>query len=158
MKEIVESMAASAAERQREEVIDATVRITTAMYDAATRYTNVVIIAGYATYFALLASVKEVIPSDLLVWTAILMAISVTTFVAFEIYKMLYVAWTLQKRIGVFDKPGDVIALDKAYQEIVRKAYAVFVRIWVVVLVITIPTAAVAVGMLFWMFIRELVG
>jgi len=59
------------------------------LYDSASKYANLVSIAGYAAFFAIWNGTRQYVDSEIVcLLSALLIGISATIFVFFEIYKM----------------------------------------------------------------------
>jgi hypothetical protein len=76
-------------QRGAQATVENWVKITGALYDKGTTYTNVVLIGGYAAFFGLWTSPRSLISVNQARLAAILMIISVSLFVAFEAWKMV---------------------------------------------------------------------
>ncbi|EJC6960356.1 hypothetical protein MX910_004386 [Vibrio vulnificus] len=76
----VDKMAANA-------LVEAQIKILTASYDKMAAYTNLVVVAGYATFFGLWNLTKDILSPDQKLWSALLIAISASVFVIFEVTK-----------------------------------------------------------------------
>ena len=73
-------------------MIESTIKIVTAQYSNARAYANVVIVAGYAAFFAIWAAARDDIPVLATRWALLLMVFSATVFVLFEVVKMIWVS------------------------------------------------------------------
>ena len=96
MSQIVQDLGkrAQALEQQQrelaaEKMVEAVSKLVTTTYDKAVAYTNLILIAGYASFFALLGATKSLLHERTTVIAALLMAISVSSFILFEVYKMI---------------------------------------------------------------------
>lgn len=76
--------------KQRDETIELLVKVQSATFEKAVAYINVIILAGYAGTFTLLAATKEVMPIKSLIIVALLLAFSLIIFCGWEITKMIY--------------------------------------------------------------------
>ena len=74
---------------EHEKRIEAVVRIMAALYDKAAAYTNLVVIAGYAAFFAVWANIKGLLPKREMMYAALFMTISLICFVLWETAKMV---------------------------------------------------------------------
>jgi len=66
-------------------------------YSQAKSYTNLIIIAGYASYFAALNYCKSHLPPKLLLWSILFMSLSIILFVSHEVYGMISTTINLRK-------------------------------------------------------------
>ncbi len=86
-------MALSAEHEQR---VEAAAKLIASLYDKAVAYTNVVIIAGYAAFFAVWANTKSYLGKRETLWAALLVLISILCFVSWETAKMYITATSLK--------------------------------------------------------------
>ena len=91
----------------------------------AASYTNLILIGGYAAFFTMWSSVKEDLSRGYMLWAALLMTVSVSLFLLFEVLKMVELAGRLQRSA----QPGQVGRLG-----------SMLIRSWNVVLWITALT------------------
>ena len=66
-------------------------------YSQAKSYANLIIIAGYASYFTALNFCKLHLPLKLLLWSILFMSLSIILFVAHEVYGMISTTINLRK-------------------------------------------------------------
>ena len=150
--------------RVAKEIIDAHIKILSASYDKAIAYTNIIIIAGYASFFAMWSFTKEFLSPREVLWSALIMSISIVTFVFFEVYKMYFTSWALLSLANVTSDPGTttdpnkLLAGMQEHDKQARERVVRFGRIWHRVLIVTVSSALVAIGILFCGFIRGLLG
>lgn len=70
--------------------VDLNVRIIAAAYEKASAYANLLIVAGYAGFFALWQMTKDYLGRKQTLLSALLMLVSLIVFIVFEIYKGHY--------------------------------------------------------------------
>lgn len=63
--------------------------LTFQMFEKATAYENVILVAGYAGFFALWSAVASEMPRATTLWSVGLIGISLITYVAFHIAQMV---------------------------------------------------------------------
>ncbi len=87
-------------ERQQvaKEIVDTQVKIVAALYDKSIAYTNLIIIAGYASFFGMWAFTKQYLSPKQVLWSALIMSVSIVTFVFFEVIKMTTTSRSLLAR------------------------------------------------------------
>jgi len=73
-----------AAEKYKETVID----IESKLFDKSSAYNNLIMVGGYAATFALWSQTKFYLPEWATLTTALLLCLSITVFIAFQVYKM----------------------------------------------------------------------
>lgn len=89
LEEATTVLTAKAEAREADAFLDFQIKLIAATFDKAVGYTNIVMIAGYASFFGIWSMVKDLNrPANKL--AVLLMLVSVTIFVAFEFVKM---AW-----------------------------------------------------------------
>lgn len=145
------------------EIVDAQIEIMSAAYDKSIAYGNVIIIAGYASFFAMWSFTKEYLSARQVLWSAILMSISVLCFVLFEIWKMFVSGKLLlqyQRAVAELTQsndPNQFIQTMRDHGKKEQKMTIAFGKIWYFNLMICIPTGLIAFGILFYAFIAGLV-
>lgn len=135
-------------ERQKQEVVDASIKIVTAVYSNAKAYTNVIIIAGYAAFFAMWGFVRADIPLLASLWALLLMAFSAAVFVLFEIYKMIWSAWSVRRTIFATEDANDPIGRLAEIEKSQQREAQVFGKIWIFALICTVPLGVAALTVL----------
>ncbi|CAN5256613.1 hypothetical protein BH10PSE1_BH10PSE1_34560 [soil metagenome] len=80
--------APSPTHREMSERLDQLYQLSFQMFEKATAYENVVLVAGYAGFFALWSSVVKDIPPVIRFWSVGLMGISLVVYVLFHIAQM----------------------------------------------------------------------
>jgi hypothetical protein len=134
-------------------------KVLTAAYDKAIAYTDLILVAGYASFFALWSATKPVLSERLAIAACLSMLISAATFVFFEVYKAIHTSrfMTRNQQLLVEPDPRKLQANLKAYEQNEGKQALQFVRVWAVVLAISIPTAVLAVLLLGYCFVLQIV-
>jgi hypothetical protein len=143
--------------QQRKERIEDAVKIATEVFSAATAYTNVVIIAGYAAFFALWGSTKDIAPKSLILISGLSMIISASAFVFFEVYKMIYVSFSMRKQAKILTAAKDPLPELRAYREASKAASLIFMKVWIATLLVVIPTTLVGIAALVYGYVDALV-
>jgi hypothetical protein len=83
--------------RQIDLIVDTQVRIITSAYDKANAYTNLIIIAGYAGFFALWQMTKDYLGRKQALLSALFILVSLIVFIVFEIYKAHFTSRVLRR-------------------------------------------------------------
>jgi len=157
-----------AAEKEQKElgerIIEVQIKVISTLYDKSIAYTNIIVVAGYAAFFALWSLTRPYLSRSHALWAALFMLVSAATFVFFEVYKMILTTWSLSTRYTTFSdrvkgRPAnEVLAeLEKLDSEGRKKALRLL-PIWKVCLFITVATALAAVGTLTYSFVRGLIS
>lgn len=145
------------------EIVDTQIKILGALYDKAISYTNLIIVAGYASFFAMWSFTKEYLSPRQALWAALLMSISIVTFVFFEIIKMTVTSRSLLARTKAVSDPAaanDPQRLLTSLREFELQSQRDVVRFgifWVFALVACVSTAVLAIAILFSGFISSLI-
>lgn len=144
------------------DIIETNIKIVSATYDKAVAYTNVIIIGGYAGFFGLWSLTKGYLTATQARWSALIMLVSVCTFVFFEVYKMIFTATALFRQAKILEDPiariNSKVLLDKLSEfELAYKRHNVsFIRIWRINVILAVVTALVAVGIMLVSFVHGL--
>ncbi len=157
IQEIVEKLANKAQEDEKDERVEFLIRILSAMYDKAMAYTNLIIVAGYAGFFAVWSSMKDNLSPVEMFLSALCITLSLTVFISWEVFGMIARTKNLKGLLRVLDAPPNEFqaALDK--QQMAEKTQNICVlRIWIVALIFTVTPALVAAGLLIFSFGRQL--
>lgn len=80
------------AEAHQRKVVDLMSEIQGKMIDRAAAYTNLILIGGYAGIFTVWSNSKNTLPEKANLLVAIAVLLSLTAFIGFEIYKMIFTA------------------------------------------------------------------
>jgi hypothetical protein len=126
-------------------------------YDRAAAYTNLIMLGGYAGGFAIWNFTRAYLTARASAWTALLLLSSLTVFILFEIYKMVFhtrhgikIAALLRQSKPVAEIVSDVQEYDKI---IVREGLFFVQRIWGTALAVCVVTALAAMVILVWNFV-----
>ena len=150
-------------ERRRvNEFIEIQMKVISASYEKAMAYTNLIIVAGYAGFFALWQITKDFLSRNQVLSSALLMLISVVLFVVFEIYKAYYSSRRLLDIGTILNDPENQSSLATLVSEIEKhnldeqKRYVRFGRIWHVVFILTVLSGLSAAFILAYALVRSL--
>ena len=146
------------AERVRHTLID----IQTKIFDRAAAYTNLIMLGGYAGGFAIWNFTREILGKQAEVWVALLLTISLATFIFFEVFKMIYLSGTVLKQRAIFTKalsPGQFSAELRELEQSENKRITKWLMpVWIASLVVAVPTAIGAIGICLWNFVTALLS
>jgi hypothetical protein len=160
---IVEILSKQERDRVSKETIENQIKIFSALYDKAVAYTNIIILGGYASFFGLWSLTKSYLPPGLARLAALLMLLSVLTFVLFEVIKMVVTNRSLHRQSLILSDPkgiNDPSILLRRLQEFSqaeRIASIRFIRVWVVNVAIAVSTGLAAAGILLYCFVSGLI-
>jgi hypothetical protein len=157
-QKIVQDMAERAQREAHEARKAETISILSALYDRAASYTNLILAAGYAGFFAVWSTMKDTLTTTESLIAALSVTFSLAVFVFWEVGVMVWAAKDLgavQQALnappGKFEK---LIEQAKLSQE--KRAVAVR-RMWFVILLATIVPGLVGTGVLMYSFVCQLV-
>jgi hypothetical protein len=151
-------------ERVAKEIVDTQIKIVSALYDKGVAYTNLIIIAGYASFFALWSFTKDYLSQRQVLWSAIIMSVSIITFVFFEVIKMVVMSKSLLARSKAMsdpsaeNDPNKILANLREYDLQAQKVTIRLGKFWNCVLLLTVLTALIAIAILFYAFVSSLVA
>lgn len=124
-------------------------------------YTNVFIIGGYATFWGLWATTRALIAPIQALAAALLMLVSVTAFVFFEVYKQHYTNRHVVERLRLLRDPENqksatnYLAALRRYEAAANEQNVGFIRYWLITSYLTIGTALAAVLTLATSFVSQ---
>lgn len=140
----------------------AIIEIQSAAYDKATAYTNLIIAGGYAGAFAIWGFTKDQLPPKAAIWAALLLGVSLASFVFFEVYKMIYTTRYAVRHARLLQADIPDKEFLRRHDEIVQESRANTLKtilfVWVVVMVVCVGSAVGGLGLLFYNFVAILVG
>ena len=142
--------------------IETYVKIISALYDKGSAYTNLVIVGGYAAFFALWTNSRPLININQARWAAILMLISASIFVIFEVYKMFHSAAHLVRYQNIFqtienaNNPDVINQAFREYEHAHNQRRNRLIVPWLIANCLAVPTALIAVLILLCGFISGL--
>lgn len=157
------ALAATAQDKKAAEaIVDTQIRILSAVYEKAIAYTNLIVLAGYASFFGLWQLTKDDITKQQSMWAALCILSSAVIFVMFEVTKMYVSSRTLLKLNKTIADPAVVNSAARlmAALEVVakeeRRIAVMFGYWWHFALAFTVLTGIAGVGTLAYAFIYAL--
>lgn len=145
-----------------EAIVETQVKIISTTYDRAASYSQLIMIAGYASFFGVWSLTKPYLTPSQARWSAVFMIISVCFFVLFEVYKMIANAVHLTTHLNIIQDPEgnpDPVTLLKRFAEydLARMRFNItFLRVWKIISCVAIFTALAGIGILLWSLVRGL--
>jgi hypothetical protein len=145
-----------------EKIADAQLKIVTATFEKAAAYTNLMLIGGYAGFFGLWSMTKEFLSKHQVLWAALLVLISLTLFIVFEVVKMIVITKTITKKASLLRSPearSSQAALLSHLNQVESDAETGsrrFMCFWLITVVLTASTALAGAGILVWAFVESL--
>ncbi len=144
-------------DEQNYKILETQKELITHSYSQAMAYTNLIMLGGFASFFGLWKLTEPYLLKWQIFLSALLMMISVTTFVVFEIYKMIVngrVAFSLAKTV---EDPQKFIFNLMNHKAKVSKITVGLQRVWYLVLAISVPAGVSAAGILAYSYVFGLI-
>lgn len=153
-------------DRQRiaDQIAEAQQNLISISYDKAATYTAVIIFGGYAGFFAIWQLSKEYLSKQQTLGSALLILVSMLSFVLFEVYKMIFVTRSIlthAKTIenpSVRDDPQKLLAALQAMGKAHAPSSRLFISVWAVTVAVALIGALGGTGILAYAFIRGLMS
>jgi hypothetical protein len=135
MKQILDALVQSAPQlrlEQEKEMSVAHLRESiSSQYAAAQSYTSVIAFGGYAGFFAIWSGVEKHVSRLATTAAFFLIAVSLVSFVLWEIYKMLKLARELQNEKRLIEMPAQSFSAKKAAIDEAKKSHHIeMLRAW----------------------------
>lgn len=149
---------------KKKELLETQIKIASAIYDKAVAYTNLIMLAGFAGFFGLWSLTRAYLDKSDVLWSALLMIISVCSFACWEVYKMVVTGLQAQRRAFALRRNGQEETVEDFVQrlqamEAENMKDAVFLsRVWPVIVCIAVPCGVAAYVVLLQALIRGLVA
>lgn len=144
------------------QIQEAQERLIAVSYDKAATYTTVIIFGGYAAVFGLWQLTRDYLSKPQALWAALLVLVSLTSFVLFEVGKMVLVTRNIIAKTRVLGAPhvqGNPHRLLKSLKDIEATQQAVtlpFVIAWAIAVGVCVTGALGAAGILGYAFVTGL--
>ncbi|HFL7940781.1 TPA: hypothetical protein ACG5DM_003859 [Pseudomonas putida] len=140
-----------------EKQISAFIQLNEKLMNNANAYTNLIMVAGYAGYFAFWSTLAGKIPTWLFNTCGLAITLSLTLFITWEIVKMFWGAKHMRATQAILAKRphASVISeFEKAFQDFNARSQ----KVWIVFLVPTVISGITAGGLLIGYFCLSLAG
>ncbi|MDI1273750.1 hypothetical protein [Polaromonas sp.] len=125
-------------------------------YGQARAYTNLILVAGYAGFFAIWSFLKPELTKPEIFWSAILVSVSLAAFVFWEVYQGYFQSRQLLGLVKAVKNPDQFAALIEAHKLAARDQYIVYARVWSVVFFFSVVSGLAGVLVLLFAFVRSL--
>lgn len=162
LAEVIQYIAKQEQEKLANQIAEAQQKLITASYDKAASYTTVIIFGGYAGIFAIWQLTKDHLSKEQALCSALLVLISLVSFVAFELVKMIMVSKSIFRKVAILNTPEvrtDPQRLLTALNELEAAQHAslgLFQKFWGLIVIVSIGCALGATGILGYAFIMSL--
>ena len=162
LPEVIQYIAKQQQEKLAADIAEAQQKVITVSYDRAASYTAIIIFGGYAGVFGIWQLSKEYLTKDQVLWSALLLLISLLSFVLFEVIKMVLVTRQVLSRAAVLQQPQvksnpqlllqALAALDEAQHLTLRG----FIVAWAITVAVAVGCALGGAGILGYAFVAGL--
>jgi hypothetical protein len=159
LQQCVQMQQESELHRLREEAIQFQIQVMSASYDKSVSYTNLFMIGGYASFFTVWAKMYNQFSKFYMGLAGVLMLISLTVFIIWELYKMIFYSTNLRDLHKILEEKDPKIFNAKLNQQQINEKKRILeqVKIWWLVLVVTIIPALFAAGILISLFYKYII-
>lgn len=155
------AVAAAVQKIEHEEALQVHIKFSAMMIEKGSAYTNLLIVAGYASFFAIMPLAGNLITKDQRRASLLLLVVSLCAFVGFEVFKMLFMQFAMLGRYDKFNReakqPGFLfVAESLKLQKDLAGFQTRFVRLWIASTAVSILSGIAAVGILAAAFVVDL--
>ena len=148
--------------RIADKLAEAQSKLLTTSYDRAAVYTTVIIFGGYAGFFALWQLSQEYLSKEQALWSALLILVSMLSFILFEVLKMILVTKAVFSKAKALRDPSvrrDPTTLLRTLEEMEQAqslGLGPFMVVWAITVAVALGGALGGAGVLGYAFIRGL--
>jgi len=152
--QMAEQQRLQALQKQRDETVEILIRVMSASYDKANTTANLIMIGGYASFFAVWGKFYEKFSPFWMSLSGALMIFSVLIFIVWEIYKMTFYSTNLKDLYKIIEeKNPDAFNKKLKENEIATKKRTLEqLKIWYVILILTVVPGVSAGFILLYSF------
>ncbi|SCZ38873.1 hypothetical protein SAMN03159312_4394 [Pseudomonas sp. NFIX49] len=158
---VVDGLVKEVAEMKQEQIVEkqisAFIQLNEKLMNNANAYTNLIMVAGYAGYFAFWSTLSGKLPTWLFNACGLSITLSLTLFITWEIVKMFWSAKHMRATQAILSKRphASVISeFEKAFQDFSTRSQ----KVWLVFLVPTVVSGMTAACLLIGYFCLGLAG
>jgi len=126
-------------------------------FSQAQAYTNVVLSAGYAGFFAIWSFLKPDLSKGETFWSALLVSVSLTAFILWEVYQSFYRSRSILGLAETVKDPSRFQAAIEKYKREEHSRVLSLKRVWVVAFSLAVVTGFGGILVLIYAFIRSLI-
>lgn len=138
------------------ELLEAQKELLASSFSQAQAYTNVILAAGYAGFFAVWAFVKGELSRGAVLWSALLVTLSLAMFVAWEVFGMYMRSRMLIGIAQAVAQPERFEELMLSHRKAAQERSIVFGKVWLFTVWGTVLTGAGAFCILLYAFVHGL--
>jgi hypothetical protein len=139
------------------DLLEAQKELLSAAYSQAQAYTSLILGAGYAGFFAAWGFTRDQLSAPQILWSALLVTLSLMSFVLFEVYKSFYVSRALLALGRTVQDPAQFPQLLENWKAERRDADIRFGRIWAGSFWVTLPSGLGGGLILIYGFVSSLI-
>ena len=125
-------------------------------FTQAQAYTNVVLLAGYAGFFAIWAFLKPDLSKGQVFWSGLLIALSLATYVLWEVYQSFSRSRSILGLANAVATPERFHELLERYRVAEQDRLIQMRRAWVVAFSVTVVSGVLAILVLLAAFVQVL--
>jgi len=136
--------------------IEAFIQLNEKLMNNANNYTNLIMVAGYAGFFAFWSTLVGKVPEWLFFTCGLLITLSLTFFIGWELIKMFWSASHMRKTQSILAKsrrPNVIAEYEKAFREFSEETQ----KVWMMFLIPSVITGILAAVILIGFFFNQLV-
>lgn len=139
--------------------VDTLIKVQSALFEKAQAYTRIIIGLGYAGFFGVWAGTRSHMPPSEMVWSALLVTLSLFFYVAYEVYQMIVLTVTdLEELSKLVEAPlGEFEHRHDEYKQKAERKNRDLMKVWYVALFLTVTPGLAGGVILVNAFIRFLV-
>jgi len=140
-------------------MFEALMRFQAEQFSSAKAFLNVVMIAGYAGFFAIWSFTKDFLTERESISAALMLTFSATLFVSFETFQMFFLTRTTHgfARSLQGSTPLEIIAKLQKFGQTQKIRAAVLASSWTIIVPIIYVTALIGVCILGYAFVERLI-
>ena len=138
------------------ELLNAQKELLAHSFGHAQAYTSVVLLAGYAGFFAIWSFLKNDLSKVQTFSSGLLIALSLSSYIIWEVYQSFYRSRSLLGLATAIEHPENLEELLAEYRRLERDRVIWLGRVWIFVFGLTVLTGFSAAGILMWAFIETL--
>lgn len=135
------------------DLLNAQKELTAHTFSQAQAYTNLVLVAGYAGFFAIWSFIKTDMSRAQIFWSGLLITLSLTTFMVWEIYASFCRSKSLLGLARAVNDPENFLAHLHSHKADEQNRVIRHGRAWAVAFAFTVLTGFSAIGILLWAFV-----
>jgi hypothetical protein len=145
--------------RAQKEIFEVLTKVVAGLFSSAKSYVNVIIIAGYAAFFAIWSSMRATMSPNSARAAALALLISLALFVMWETISMVLLARVNWKFASMLRCPPEKLqAATKQFQASQDTQRIKLIRTWVVFVSAAFISAYIGLGIMAWQFITGLLA